>query len=136
MTKISLLHLQSLRNNGKTGDLISKLDLKFMFFKKATEIDEIFTFELTLCKGGFFQKVWCVFLISKINIPNYYPQSWTWNLNFPPITVNNLSKFQAQDIEKHIALSEKKPPLVNVKLTVKILSIFVAFIENMIFYSK
>ena len=23
--------------------------------------------------------------------------SWTWNLNFPPITVNNIFKFQAQD---------------------------------------
>ena len=43
--------------------------------------------------------------------------SWTWNLNFPLITVNNLFKFQVQDrnleyffwqCEKHIALSEKR----------------------------
>ena len=42
-------------------------------------------------------------------------------MKFPPITVNNLIKFQAQDsdleyffwrFEKRIALSEKKPPLV------------------------
>ena len=50
--------------------------------------------------------------------------SWTWNLNFPPITVNNLFKFQAQDSDleyflfwdlevwkKHLSFW-KKPPLV------------------------
>ena len=57
------------------------------------------------------------------NLQNKYSKSlsWTWNLNFLPITVNNLFKFQAQDsdleysfwrFDKHIALSENKPPLV------------------------
>ena len=46
-------------------------------------------------KVAFFQKVRCVFQISK----NKYSKSlsWTWNLNFLPITVNNKFKFQAQD---------------------------------------
>ena len=46
-------------------------------------------------KGGFFQKLWFVFQISK----NKYLKelSWAWNLNFLPITVNNKFKFQAQD---------------------------------------
>ena len=42
-----------------------------------------------------------VFLISKSPkwiTPNLYI-SWTWNLKFPPITVNNLLKFEAQDLE-------------------------------------
>ena len=34
--------------------------------------------------------------------------SWTWNLKFLPLTVNNLFKFQAQDNDL-----EKKPPLTN-----------------------
>ena len=55
-----------------------------------------FSFQINarLFKGGFFQKVWCVFQFSK-----KYSKllSWTWNLNFPPITVNNKFKFQAQD---------------------------------------
>ena len=51
---------------------------------------------------------------------NKYSKSLAWTWNFPPITVNNLFKFQAQDshleylfwqCEKHIPLSEKKPPL-------------------------
>ena len=54
-------------------------------------------------------------------------------------------KFQAQDsfleyffgeigrLEKRISLSEKKALLVNVKWSVKILSIFVVFLENMNF---
>ena len=46
-------------------------------------------------KSGFFQKVQCVFQISK-KMYSISP-SWTWNLNFPPITVNNKFKFQAQD---------------------------------------
>ena len=48
-----------------------------------------------VCKGVFFQKVRFVFQISKINYSKSL--SWTWNLKFPPITVNNLVKFQAQD---------------------------------------
>ena len=48
-----------------------------------------------MLKVAFFQKVWCVFQISKKNYSKSL--SWTWNLNFPPITVNNKFKFQAQD---------------------------------------
>ena len=82
-----------------------------------------FSFQINarLFKGGFFQKVWCVFQFSK-----KYSKllSWTWNLNFPPITVNNKFKFQAQDsnleyfyfgdleIWKTICTFWKKPPLV------------------------
>ena len=51
------------------------------------------------------------------NLQNDYPKSlsWTWNLNFPPITVKNLFKFKAQDsdleyrfwrFEKRIVLSK------------------------------
>ena len=43
----------------------------------------------------FFQKVWFVFQISKKNYSKSL--SWTWNLNFPPLTVNNKFKFQAHD---------------------------------------
>jgi hypothetical protein len=51
------------------------------------------------------------------NIPNHYPEL---DLNFPPIAVNNIFKFQVQDsdleypfwrFENRIALSEKKLPL-------------------------
>ena len=33
------------------------------------------------------------------NLKNMYSKSlsWSWNLNFPPVTVNNKFKFQAQD---------------------------------------
>jgi hypothetical protein len=49
-------------------------------------------------KGGFFRKVRCVFQISKYQKTKYSKSlSWTWNLNFLPITVNNKLKFQAQD---------------------------------------
>ena len=64
---------------------------------------------------AFFQKLRGVFHIAKINTPYHYPE-----LEIPPITVNNLFKFQAQhsdleylfwQCEKHIAISEKKTPL-------------------------
>ena len=53
--------------------------------------------------------------------------SWAWNLKFPTISVNKLFKFQAQGsyleyfleiwrFEKRIALSEKKSPLVEVRV--------------------
>ena len=46
-------------------------------------------------KGGFFSESAMCFL----HCQNKYSKSlsWTWNLNFPPITVNKLFKFQAQD---------------------------------------
>ena len=79
-------------------------------------------FFLSKLKLAPFQKVQCVCQISKINIPNHFPElkiqiscllvwagksnlqnndskslSWTWNLNFLPKTINNLFKSQAQD---------------------------------------
>ena len=50
---------------------------------------------MIFAKGGFFQKVRFVFQIFKIDYSKSL--SWTWNLKFPPLTVNNLFKFQAQD---------------------------------------
>ena len=51
-----------------------------------------------ITKGGFFQKARCVFQISKSPKTKYSKSlSWTWNISFPPITVNNKFKFQAQD---------------------------------------
>ena len=65
------------------------------FFKK--NICLLFYFVHCRLKVAFIQKVWCVCQISKS--PKKYSKSlsWTWNLNFPPITVNNKFKFQAQD---------------------------------------
>ena len=69
-------------------------------------------------KGGFFQKVRFIFQISKEKYSKKL--SWTWNLNFPPITVNNKFIFQAQDsnleyffleIWKMIRTFWKKSPL-------------------------
>ena len=33
---------------------------------------------ISCSKGGFFQKVQCVFYIAKINIPNHYPELEIW----------------------------------------------------------
>ena len=46
-------------------------------------------------KGVFFSESAMCFS----NLKKKYSKSlsWTWNLNFPPITVNNKFKFQAQD---------------------------------------
>ena len=70
--------------------------------------NSIKSIKIYLTKGDFF-----------LHCQNKYSKSpfWTWNLNFPPIKVNDLFKFQDQDsdlenfvwqCEKHIALSEKK----------------------------
>ena len=70
----------------------------------------------SLAKGGFFSEIAMCFSHCQNK-----SLSWTWNLNFPLITVKNLFKFQAQGsdleylfwkCEKHIALFEKKPSLV------------------------
>ena len=64
-------------------------------------------------KGGFFSESAICFS----NLQKKYSKklSWTWNLNFPPITVNNKFKFQVQNsnledffwrFEKQIAFSE------------------------------
>ena len=51
-----------------------------------------------LPKGGFFSESPMCFSNLQISKKNYSKSlSWTWNLNFPPITVNNKFKFQAQD---------------------------------------
>ena len=91
------------------------------------------TYSWSWCKLKvvFFQKVWCVVQISKKRSKSL---SWAWNLNFPPIKVDNLNKlstvmggkfkFQVKvslleylfleiwRFDKHITLSEKKQPLV------------------------
>ena len=73
-------------------------------------------------KGVFFQKVRFVFQISQKNYSKKI--SWALNLKFPPISVNNLFKFQAHDSfwnnffgrlrdlknESHF-LKKKNPPL-------------------------
>ena len=41
----------------------------WLFFRESTR---------TSLKGGFFQKVRCVFYIAKINIPNHYPELEIW----------------------------------------------------------
>ena len=78
--------------------------------------------------------------ISKINYSKSL--SWTWNLKFPPITVNNLFKFQAQDsdleyffwrFEKRITLTEKKTPLV---LLGKKKNSFICFWEESLAWKK
>ena len=49
-------------------------------------------------KGGFFSESEIRFSNLQIFKINYSKSlSSTWNLKFPPITVNNLFKFQAQD---------------------------------------
>ena len=48
-------------------------------------------------KVAFYQKVRFLFQISRSTKKKSKSLSWTWNLKFPPITVNNLFKFQAQD---------------------------------------
>ena len=67
-------------------------------------------------KVAFSQKVQCAFHIAKINISNHYPDI---NLNKLFTVIGEKFKFQVQDrdleysfwqCEKHIALSEKKPP--------------------------
>ena len=79
-------------------------------------------------KSVFFQKVRFGFLNLQISKKKYSKKlSWAWNSNFPPITLycywrKNLNfKFrivfwniflEIWRFEKHIALSEKKPPLV------------------------
>ena len=70
-------------------------------------------------KGGFFSESAMRFLDLQISKKKYSEKlSWAWNLNFPPKTVNNKFKFQAQDSfseyfvleiwrsKKRIALSE------------------------------
>ena len=46
-------------------------------------------------KGSFFSE--SAMCLSNLQNKYYKSLSWTWNLNFPPITVKNLFKFQAQD---------------------------------------
>ena len=52
---------------------------------------------LQVCKGSFFSES----AICLSNLQEKYSKSLsrTWNLNFPPITVNKLFKFQAQDCD-------------------------------------
>ena len=117
-----------------------------MFSKKATKVDKIFTIDLTLCKGGFFSESEICFSNLSISQKNYSKKLfWACNLNNLFNVMGGNFKFQAQDsfleyffgeigrLEKRISLSEKKALLVNVKWSVKILSIFVVFLENMNF---
>ena len=79
-----------------------------------------------LLNVAFFSKC-CVFL----NLPKNDSKSlfWTWNLNFPPITVNKKFKFQAQDsfleyfyfgdLKNESNFLKKKPPLDVVLLKVQ-----------------
>ena len=74
---------------------------------------------LWIHKGGFFQKVWFVFQISKFQKERYSKfLSWASNSNFLPITVNNKFKFiwniflfEIGRFEKRITLSVKKASL-------------------------
>ena len=53
---------------------------------------------VTPAKSGFFSESAMCFLNLPITKKKYSKKlSWTWNLNFPPKTVNNKFKFQAQD---------------------------------------
>ena len=70
-------------------------------------------------KVTFFQKVWCVFQISKIDIPKNYPELDIW-ISCLLCIMDGRFKFQVQDsdleylfwrFDKHIALSKKKLPL-------------------------
>ena len=73
----------------------SHLDLSRSLRSKKVKGDERI---LGQFKGAFFQKVRFVFQISQ-SLKTLIPKklSWAWNLKFPPKSVNNLFKFQAQD---------------------------------------
>ena len=91
----------------------------------------VFTiYNLTLLKVAFFQKLQWIFFRSP-NLKKKYSKklSWAWNLNILPITVKcewrdldfklkvvfwNIF-FEIWRSEKRIALSEKKPPLDNLR---------------------
>ena len=112
------------------GISMAPLFLWFITWKILHQSIEIFV-KLDFFTNGLV--VWFIFVYAKIGFvseramcffhcQNEYSKSlsWTWNLNFPPITVNNLFKFQAQDsdleylfgqCEKHITLSGKKSHL-------------------------
>ena len=86
--------------------------LIFSISKASQEYNPKYNSTLAPYKGGLFSENAICFLHCQIK-----SLSWTWHLNFPPITVNNLFKFQAQDsdleylfwqCEKHNTLSEKK----------------------------
>ena len=92
-----------------------------------TKIDKIFTVKLTLCKGQ---------IISKGLFGNWYPQILPKNEQSNSllylVKTNSFVRFSWEFKET------KSPfhiiwPLVSVKLTAKILSIFVVFLENMNF---
>ena len=77
-------------------DLAGKFDIfKISIFLEATILN--FSFFSTP-KGSFFSESEIRFLNLPISQKNYSKKlSWAWNLKFPPITVNNLFKFPAQD---------------------------------------
>ena len=50
------------------------------------------------CKGALFLRKWYSFFkSSNLQKKMFQKKSWAWNLKFPPISVNNLFKFQTQD---------------------------------------
>ena len=49
------------------------------------------------CKGALFLRKWYSFFkSSNLQKKMFQKKSWAWNLKFPPISVNNLFKFQTQ----------------------------------------
>ena len=99
-----------------------------MFSKKATKIDEIFTVDLTLCKGHLISKANCQAVVS--------PKKQTKGIWLYYVVkskkANSFVRFFGESTTWHFAFKINWP-LVNVKGMVKISSIFMVFLENMNF---
>ena len=127
------------KSQNKNGERKKKNNEDLINKKKLVDAEKVWILlcyfwpQATLCwrsncichKGGFFSESEIRFSNLPISQKNYSKKlSWAWNLKFPPISVNNLFKFKAQDsfleyffweigrFEKRISLSEKKPSLV------------------------